>query len=104
MTELGRDHTKRTAMLVTVVVNMRQSKANTRQMNVIVILPVLFGPATLREAKIKASKRNTMQTFFFFEVGDHQTRGKSNVHIRITAIRWTENGLQQTLKLLCEYQ
>lgn len=68
MTELGRDHTKRTAMLVTVVVNMRQSKANTRQMNVIVILPVLFGPATLREAKIKASKRNTMQTFFFLKL------------------------------------
>lgn len=62
LTELGRDHVKRTAMLVTVVVNMRQSKANTCQMNVIVILPVLFGPATLREAKIKASKRNTMQT------------------------------------------
>lgn len=58
LTELGRDHAKRTAMLVTVVVNMRQSKANTRQM--------LFGPATLREAKIKASKGNTMQTFFFF--------------------------------------
>lgn len=62
LTQLGRDHVKRTAMLVTVVVNMRQSKANTRQMNVIVILPVLFGQATLREAKIKASKRNTMQT------------------------------------------
>lgn len=58
--ELGRDHGERTAVLVTVVVNMRQSKANTRQMNVIVILPVLFGPATLREANIKDSKCNTM--------------------------------------------